>query len=113
MKKFLLAVLVYTISLFCQSEIEVYLIDSYVTPEKPHKIILSFFTSDSTTSKVILNEKYEIEISNKLSDMHKTEIPLTNLKFDSLYVPFQIIGNDKSGNQFKSENSLWIPQQKF
>ncbi|MAT59137.1 MAG: hypothetical protein CMF23_14290 [Ignavibacteriae bacterium] len=103
MKKFLLAVLVYTISLFCQSEIEVYLIDSYVTPEKPHKIILSFFTSDSTTSKVILNEKYEIEISNKLSDMHKTEIPLTNLKFDSLYVPFQIIGNDKSGNQFKSE----------
>lgn len=103
MKKFLLIFLLPISSLFAQSAIEVFLIDSYVTPEKPHKLVLSFFTSDSATSKVILNNEYEIDISNKLSDMHKKEILLDDYKFDSLYVPLQIFGKDKLGNDFKSE----------
>ncbi len=103
MKKFILIISIFCTISFAQTSLEVYLIDSYVTPEKPHKFILSFFTSDSAVSKLILNEKYEIEISNSISDMHKKEILLTDFKFDSLFIPFQIIGKDKFGNEFKSE----------
>lgn len=103
MKKILLLTLIFWSLNFAQSQTEVYLIDSYVTPEKPHKFILSFFTSDSVSSKLVLNENYEIEISNSVTDMHKKEIILSDYKFDSLYVPFQIIGKDKFGNGYQSE----------
>jgi len=83
--------------------IEVYLIDAYVKPELPHKITLSFFTSDLCKSKVIIDENYEYTVNNEFSDMHKMEIEITDLEFNDKIVNFVIITEDEAGNKNISE----------
>ena len=48
-----------------QDTIEIYIIDNFVTPELPHKLMLSFFTSDVCKSKLNINGTNEIIISNE------------------------------------------------
>ena len=83
--------------------IEVYLIDAYVKPEPPNDFVLSFFTSDYCKSKVLIDNRYEYAVSNEMTDMHKTQIAMSSLKFKDKIVTFVIITEDSSGNQFKSE----------
>lgn len=91
-------------SLHAQREaIEFYVVDSYVTPETPHTFKLTFFTSDSCTTKILFNNKKRFDISRKLSDEHKFTLDLTGYAFDSTSVPFVLIAKDKFGNVFKSE----------
>ena len=79
------------------------MIDSYITPEKPHKFILSFFSSDSATSKFLIDNKYEFDVSTEMTDNHKAEINFENYQFDSLYVPFVILALDAEGTKYQSE----------
>lgn len=83
--------------------IEVYLIDAYVKPELPHKFILSFFTSDLCKSSVIIDENYEFKVSDEFSDMHKTEIEITDLELSGKIVDFVVVTEDENGNKFVSE----------
>jgi hypothetical protein len=82
---------------------EIFLIDSYVTPETPNTFVLSFITSKPCISKVILQDKYEFKISEKLSEDHKAAIDITTLKFDSTFIPFIIIVKDSLGKENRSE----------
>ncbi len=82
---------------------EVFLIDSYVTPEIPHTFVLSFFTSDSLKSKVIIGSKHEYEVSGNFSEDHKSEINISELKFDSLFVPFVIKLQGSDGQTYSSQ----------
>jgi|WetSurMetagenome_2_1015567.scaffolds.fasta_scaffold259552_2 hypothetical protein len=82
---------------------EIFLIDSYVTPETPNSFILSFITSQPCVSKVILQNKYEYEVSGKYAEEHKASIDVSSLKFDSTYIPFIIIVKDSSGKESRSE----------
>jgi len=102
---FLCAIVLTTINIYSQQtdSIEIYLIDAYVKPELPHKFILSFFTSDVCKSKVIIDENYEYTINDELSDMHKTEIEITNLEFDSKIVKFIILTEDEASNNYINE----------
>lgn len=74
MKKLIIIVLFTTLNYmnsFAQQEdehIEIFLIDAYATPELPHTFVLSFFTSEPAVTKVILEKKYEYEVSAELSD---------------------------------------------
>jgi hypothetical protein len=98
-----------TVSLFAQNEtvyedsIEVYVIDSFSPPDNPEVFILSFFTSEPAKSKVILDGKYEYEISTGLSESHRIEINLTEHEFTSQYVPYIIYVEDSLGNINRSE----------
>lgn len=83
--------------------IEVFLIDAYVTAEPPHKFVLSFFTSDICLAKVIIDEKYEYDVSLKLNEDHKAEIDVTSFKIDSTYVSFVIHVTGEDGSKSKSE----------
>jgi len=107
MKSFLLTLLLlhgFSVSSSSQTDsIEIYLIDSYATIEVPHIFKLSFYTSDVCKSKVILDNQYEYNVSDELTDMHKIEIDLTNLKFINKIVPFVILTEDSLGNKFTSE----------
>ena len=52
-----------SISLLAQQDtIEIYIIDNFVTPELPHKLMLSFFTSEVCKSKLNINGTNEIII---------------------------------------------------
>lgn len=118
MKKIILFILLLftfsSSSTFAQEgDVEVFLIDSYATAELPHTFVLSFFTTDSVTSKLIINKKIEKEVSTELTDNHKVKVDLTGLTFDSSYVPFEIYAYDRNGNESKSETfQLYIPFKK-
>ncbi len=83
--------------------IEVNIIDSYVTPELPHTFILSFFTSEKTKSKVIIENKYTYNISDSLTEEHKTRIDISNLKFKEQNVPYYVVVTDSLGDQNRSD----------
>lgn len=91
-------------SLFCQSDsIEVYLIDAYSTTVIPYTFKLSFYTSDTCKTKVILEDEYEFDVSDEYTDFHKTEIDLTDLSFEGKVVEFLIISETGSGEIYTSE----------
>ena len=83
--------------------IEIYLIDSYATMELPHMFKLSFYTSEECKSKVILDDKYEYDISDSLTELHNKQIDLTNLDLGNKVVPFVIVTEDSLGGTFTSE----------
>jgi hypothetical protein len=108
MKLKIILLLVFTLfsiaNLFSQSDsIEVYLIDAYSTTVIPYTFKLSFYTSDTCKTKVILEDKYEFEVSADFTDFHKTEIDLTDLDFDGKVVDFVIISETGSGEVYRSE----------
>jgi hypothetical protein len=90
--------------LLAQSDsIEVYLIDAYCTREMPYTFKLSFYTSEECKSKVILDDKYEFDVSTELTDFHKKEIDINNISFSGKIVYFTIITETESGEKFESE----------
>lgn len=83
--------------------VDVYLIDSYITPETPHRLVVSFFTSDSTTSRIFILSQKEFEVSKNLSDNHKIEIDLSS--FENIVSPlkYKIFVKDKNGEKSQSQ----------
>ncbi|MBA4406641.1 hypothetical protein C0389_05145 [bacterium] len=82
---------------------EVMVIDSYITPETPNKFVLSFFTSDSCTSKLLVMNSLMFEVSKTFSEDHKIELELGKLKIDSTAFRYQIIVFDRTGRETRSE----------
>jgi len=85
------------------SSIEIYVIDSYITPETPNKFVLSFFTSDSCTSKLIVMDKMIFDVSKTRSENHKIELELNKLKLDSAKFQYVVAVYDSKGNETRSE----------
>ena len=48
--------------------IEINIIDNYVTPETPYNFVLSFFTSEKTKSKILIDNKYDYVVSGTFTD---------------------------------------------
>ena len=86
-----------------EGDVDVFLIDAYITPELPNTLIVSFFTSQQVTAKLILEEKYEFDISTEFAEDHKLEIDLTDYSFDSSFVRFYFEGEVEDGSTYKSE----------
>jgi hypothetical protein len=85
------------------TDMEVFLIDAYVKPEPPYKLILSFYTSKVCLSNVIIDGIYEYVVSNGLSEAHSAKIDLAGLKFLDKNVNFVIETIDSLGNKNISE----------
>jgi hypothetical protein len=83
--------------------IDIYVIDSYITPETPNKFIITFGTSDSCSTKLIIMDRDTFSVSTKLTDMHKFEIELSKLKLDSASIKYRIIAVNISGNKTVSD----------
>ncbi len=92
--------------------IEIYIIDNFITPELPHKLMLSFFTSDVCKSKLNINGTNEIIISNEPTDNHKIQVDLTSYASPTEPNFFTIIVEDESGKSYTSERDEFeIPQE--
>lgn len=78
MKKILLLSFLF-ISCFAQNIVDISLIDAYVKPEQPQKLIIFFYSSDSVKSKIVINEKYDLVVSDSLKDEHKFEYEIENM----------------------------------
>jgi hypothetical protein len=95
-----------------QDSIEIYVIDNFVTPEPPHKLILSFFTSDVCKSKLNINDKYDVVISSELLDNHKIQVDLTKYKLKEKGNYFTITVEDKEGKSYSNEKDEFeIPKE--
>lgn len=90
-------------SLFAQVHVDVFIIDSYITPELPHKFVLSFFTTENVTSRLVLGGEYEFEVSKEFNEDHKIEIDITGMNFDSSWVEYYITGKTENDENYKSE----------
>jgi hypothetical protein len=92
------------LTLFAQEEKpEIFIIDSYVTPELPYTLKLLFFTSEPVTSKLLFSGK-EFTVSDSLTEDHSFTMPITGMKFDSTTVPFSIEVQTEDGAVSKSES---------
>ena len=78
---------------FAQNDsLEVFIIDAFVTPEKPHNLNLSFFTSEEAKTKIEIDNKYLIigllmflaPIANSFSLIHS----VIERRSDGNYVHF-------------------------
>jgi hypothetical protein len=95
-----------------QDTIEIYIIDNFVTPELPHKLMLSFFTSEVCKSKLNINGTNEIVISGEPTDNHKIQVDLSNYALKSTVNFFTIIVEDELGNSYSSEKDEFeIPKE--
>lgn len=83
--------------------IEIFLIDAYCKPDTPHPFILSFYTDVPAKSKVILDKKYEFEVSNQFTELHTAQIDISELFFMNKIVQFVIVAEDSLGNRTTSE----------
>ncbi|MDX1701662.1 MAG: hypothetical protein R3250_13635, partial [Melioribacteraceae bacterium] len=93
---------------------ELFLIDSYVTPEKPYTFNLSFYTTENVKSKVIIDQKYEIEISEEYTTDHVAEIDFTEFQFSNKFIPFVIISEFEDGITKESETfEIVLPYEEF
>lgn len=73
-----------------EEEIEVILIDAYVSPNPPHEFVLSFFTLVPVKSSVIIDNRFEVIVSDSLNEDHAKRISIEEMEFDSLMIPFYI-----------------------
>lgn len=82
---------------------EIMIVDSYITPEAPNKFVLSFFTSDSCKSEIIILGKKTYDVSKKFEENHKFEIELSKLNIDTAGFHYQIVVKNKHGVETKSD----------
>jgi hypothetical protein len=86
-----------------QDTVEVYLIDNFVTQEKPLTLIVSFSTSTGVKSEIIIDGKYKFQVSKELSENHQDSINISDLKFSSNTPHFVIALEDSLGRKYTSE----------
>ncbi|GAB6281636.1 MAG: hypothetical protein STSR0008_03770 [Ignavibacterium sp.] len=86
-----------------EDSVEIYLIDSFVPPENQNQLHISFSTSDDCKSKLLLDNKYEFNVSTDYQSFHQIVIDIVDLNFSSNIVPFIFIVERKDGKTFNSE----------
>ncbi len=106
--KTILIILFFALKLSAQTDssasgkIEIMIIDSYISPDEPHKFVLSFFTSERCRSKIILDDKSSYDVSKNLTEDHKIELGAEKLKLQR-GILYHIVATDSAGNETKSE----------
>jgi hypothetical protein len=86
-----------------QDELEIFLIDAYCKPDSNHILILTYYSSFPVKSKVVLENKYEYNVSDEFVELHKIRIDLSNLIFEDKQVEFVVKSTDSLGNNYTSE----------
>jgi hypothetical protein len=114
-KKIILLLLIYSVQIFSQNDsLEVYIIDAYVTPEKPHIFKLSFFTSEEVKTKIKINNEIVITINDEYLSDHFADINFSEYKFGTKFIPYSIIMERKNGEIIESELfELILPYEEF
>ncbi len=109
MKKFLAIIFLVLLTsasfLFSQDEenIEIYIIDSYITPEPPYIFNLTFFTTDSVRSRIIFENNDAYIISEKPKIEHKFEMDVAKLKIPDNCISYKIEIIDRNENKISTQ----------
>ncbi len=112
----LFLIIVFSVNINAQdsSEVEIFIIDSYVTPEIPHTFNLSFYTSEPVKAKIIIDEKYKFDISKNYKEDHTAAIDFSKFSFKKKNIKYVLIVENKKGQITKSEvNEIVLPYDEF
>jgi hypothetical protein len=83
--------------------VDINLIDNYITSEKPHVLVVSFFTSLPVKSKIIIDNQYEFIVTKEFAEDHQDSIDISKLNMKSSLFYFVIQVEDSVGRKFNSE----------
>lgn len=93
-----------------ENSTDIFIIDSYITPDQPYKIRVSFITTDSVKSKIKFTNNQEFTVSNKFTGDHKFELNFDEIKIDSAKLSYWIEVTDSVGDiSLSDENELALP----
>ena len=93
---------------------ELFIIDAFVTPEKPHTLNLSFFTSEDVKTKIEIDGKYLVDVSDTFATDHNSNIDFMSYTFSNKYIPYKIFSELKNGKIHESEIfELVLPYEEF
>lgn len=94
--------------------LEIYIIDSYVTPEIPHTLILSFITTEEVKTKIVIEDMHEYLISDNYLEDHSAEIDFSKFRFEKKFISYKIISEKRDGSEIESEEfELILPYDQF
>lgn len=95
-----------------QDSTEVYIIESYVAPEEPQILNLSFFTSEPVKSLLIFENDTEIEISTQFTEDHSAAINLTGIVTSKKKFSCYVLVENEAGNTSRSERlDIELPEE--
>ena len=83
--------------------IEVFIIDSYIPPENTNKFILSFYTSEACKTKLVIENKLILPISEELTDNHRVEVDLAKINVKKNKANYVIQMENEAGVKSTSE----------
>ena len=86
-----------------ENSFDIYILDAYVTPEVPRTLKLTLFTSEPSKCKLVLNHKYEFDISDEFLEDHSFDLEISGYTFDSTVVPYYISAVNETGIKSRSE----------
>ena len=94
----------FSVSIYSQNgTTQIFVIDSYISTEKPIKLNLSFYTSEPSTSKLLIAEKFYYTLSDKLTSQHKAKIDISNLGIEDTVLSFKIIVKNSNNDVTESQ----------
>ena len=96
-----------TFNLYSQNgDIQLIIIDSFIPPEQPLTLNLSFFTSEPTTSKILISNEFEFVTTEEFTSQHNIKIDISNIAVDNMILQAIIIVTDSMNQITKSEELL-------
>lgn len=97
-----------------KADIDIFIIDSFVTPEKPYTFNLTFFTSEECKADIIMDEKFELPISENLQLEHSIKIDFMQFNFKQKNVFYSIILKDSLNTILKVEEyQIILPYEEY
>ncbi|KAF0151729.1 MAG: hypothetical protein FD143_1681 [Ignavibacteria bacterium] len=113
MKKiFAIILLGLTFQLFAQNDAtEIYVIDSYITPENPFRLIVTFSTSEECTSVIKIKSGKTFNVSDSLTEDHRVEIDMTDL-YGLTEIKYRLLVKNKQKKEtISDEYEVALPNQ--
>jgi len=109
LKYFVMVSLIFfsTFNLYSQSgNTQIIIIDSFIPPEQPLTLNLSFFTNDPTSSKILISNEFEYTTTKELTSQHNIKIDISSIAVDEMVLHAFIIVTDSMNRITKSEELL-------
>lgn len=91
-------------------DIEIFIIDAYITPEEPNKLILTFFTSENCKTELVLNNK-RFKISEDFVEDHKFELETAPYVKNSKIILYVEAENTNGDKAYSDTLELSVPEQ--
>lgn len=113
MKKIIAFLLIgFSLQIFAQTEpTEIFVIDSYITPEAPYRLIVTFSTSEECTSVIKIKSGKTFNVSDSLTEDHRVEIDMADL-FGVTEIKYKLLVKNKQKKETTSdEYEVALPNQ--